>query len=229
MKKIILLIRSYNRPEYLEQTLKSVLASDIDICIKRYIYDDCSDNEKTNEILTNENYINVNGKEMIILKGNENKGVKMSFIEALNYINNDNNNEDDLLICSIDNDVIVKTNFISTILNEYQNIYNHYNSYEILLTGFNPTNAHSNMVEEFGSFYRKNSCGGVNFIFHIKFLDFIKTFWEENLDWGINFAMKDRGMPLLCLKKGILNHIGLNGLNSSQNHVDEDTNFSMLE
>ena len=220
MKNIILLIRSHNRPDYLEQTLKSVLQSDIDICEKRYIFDDCSDNEKTNEILSNKNYINVPGKEFIVLKNDTNQGCKLSYIKALDYIKIDNNNQENLLICTIDNDVIVKSNFISTLLNEYQNIYNHYNSYEILLTGFNPTNSHLNIIEDFGSYYRKQSCGGVNFVFHIKFLDFIKTFWEENLDWG---------MPLLCLKKSILNHVGLNGLNSSQNHIDEDTNFSMFE
>ena len=224
MKNIILLIRSHNRPEYLEQTLKSVLLSDIDICEKRYIFDDCSDNEKTNEILSNENYINVPGKEFIVFKNENNQGCKLSYIKALDYIKIDNNNQENLLICTIDNDVIVKSNFISTILNEYQNIYNHYNSYEILLTGFNPTNAHLNIIEDFGTFYRKQSCGGVNFIFHIKFLDFIKKYWIVDLDWGIIHAMRDQDKPILCLNKGILNHIGLHGL-YSHGSCDVDENY----
>jgi cellulose synthase/poly-beta-1,6-N-acetylglucosamine synthase-like glycosyltransferase len=229
MKNIVLLIRSYNRFEYLEQTLKSVLESDIDLCYKRYIYDDASDDGKVNEILMNNNYVNVPGKEFIVIKEYINLGCKFSYIKALEFIEN-NNDKDDLLICTIDNDVIVKPDFISIILNEYENIFNNYKSHDVLITGFNPTNAHLNMIEDFGSYYRKETCGGVNFIFHIKFLDFIKTFWEENLDWGINWAMKDRGMPLLCLKKSVVNHVGLYGLNSEgESRIDQDTNFSMLE
>ena len=51
--QIILLIRSYNRPEYLQKTLSSVLLSDIDICVKRYIFDDCSNDDNTIQLLSN--------------------------------------------------------------------------------------------------------------------------------------------------------------------------------
>lgn len=226
MYKIILLIRSHNRPEYLEKTLKSVLESDIDLCYKRYIYDDGSDNDKTNQILINNDYINVYGKEFIVMKDDINQGCKMSYVKALDFIKENNDNNSDLIICTIDNDVVVKPDFISIILNEYENICNHYQSKEILLTGFNPTNAHLNMIEDFGSYYRKETCGGVNFIFHISFLDFIKTNWYvHDNDWGVNWAMKDRNMPLLCLKKSVVNHIGLFGLNSFGITTDEDCNF----
>jgi hypothetical protein len=149
----------------------------------------------------------------------------MSYIKALNYIK-DNNVDDDFIICTIDNDVIVKPDFISVILNEYENIYKRYHTHEILLTGFSPTNAHLNMIEDFESYYRKESCGAVNFVFHISFLEFIITHWDVNLDWGVNLAMKDRNMPLLCLKKSILNHIGYYGINSGgYGYIDEDLNF----
>lgn len=225
MRKIILLIRSYNRPKYLETTLKSVLESDIDLCYKRYIYDDASDDDKTNNILINNEYINISEKEFIVIKDEVNQGCKMSYIKALNYIK-DNNDDDDFIICTIDNDVIVKPDFISIILKEYDNIYVHYQTYNILLTGFNPTNAHLNMMEEFESYYRKETCGAVNFVFHKNFVDFIITHWFEDLDWGIIWAMKDRNMPLLCLKKSIINHIGYYGLNAQgYGLVDEDINF----
>ena len=44
---IVFLIRSFNRPEYLKDTLTSVLKSDIDLCFKRYIYDDGSSDPET--------------------------------------------------------------------------------------------------------------------------------------------------------------------------------------
>lgn len=225
MRKIILLIRSYNRPEYLETTLKSVLESDIDLCYKRYIYDDASDDDKTNNILINNDYINISKKEFIVIKDDVNHGCKMSYIKALNYIK-DNNDDDDFILCTIDNDVIVKPDFISIILKEYDNIYLQYQTYNFILTGFNPTNAHLTKWEEFESYYRKETCGAVNFVFHISFADFIITYWFEDLDWGVNWAMKDRNMPLLCLKKSILNHIGYYGINSGgYGYIDEDLNF----
>ena len=39
---IILLVRSFNRPQILKMIIKSLLNSNIDKCMKRYIYDDCS-------------------------------------------------------------------------------------------------------------------------------------------------------------------------------------------
>ena len=38
--KILFLMRSYNRPEYLSKTLKSLQKSDINSCFKKIIYDD---------------------------------------------------------------------------------------------------------------------------------------------------------------------------------------------
>ena len=53
--KIILLVRSYNRPVYLEQTLQSLAKSDIDLCTKRYIFDDYSTNKKLLKYLKTQN------------------------------------------------------------------------------------------------------------------------------------------------------------------------------
>lgn len=223
MKNVILLIRSYERPEYLETTLKSVLSSDIDICTKRYIYDDASNDIDTNRLLSNKDYVNVKGKEFIVIKGRTNRGVKLSYVDALNYIKNYNNDEE-LLICTIDNDVIVKPNFISVLMNEYTNAHNKYNTLNILLTGFNPTNAHVNFIEDNGSYYRKESCGGVNFVFHIKFIDFIIKQWDIQEDWGVIYEMIKQDMPICCLTNSVINHIGYHGVNSFGN-PDLDSKF----
>ena len=225
MKNIVLLIRSYNRPKYLESTLKSVLSSDIDICTKRYIYDDGSNDTNTNHLLSNNDYINVKGKEFIVVKGNTNKGCTISYVDALNYIKNDNNDEE-LLICTIDNDVVVKPNFISILMNEYTKAYNKYNTLNLLLTGFNPTNAHLNILENNGSYYRKESCGGVNFVFHIKFIDLIIKQWGIKEDWGVIYEMRKHNMPICCLTNSVINHIGYHGLNSFGN-PDLDAKFKL--
>jgi hypothetical protein len=220
--QVILLIRSYNRPEYLQTTLSSVLASDIDICVKRYIFDDCSDDFNTIQLLSNRDYIDITGKEFLVIRGETNVGCKQSYVEALNYIKNANN-EDNLLICTIDNDVVVKPNFISIIRDEYYKVCNYYKSYNVLLTGFNPTNAHVNMVEDKDSFYRKVTIGGVNFVFHISFTNFIINTWSSgDHDWGVVNEMNNQNMPICCIKNSVLNHIGLFGLHSyGSTDIDE--------
>ena len=49
--KILFLLRSYNRPEYLEKTLQSLDQSDVYKCYKKIIYDDCSDDKKNLRII----------------------------------------------------------------------------------------------------------------------------------------------------------------------------------
>lgn len=244
MKNTILLIRSFNRPEYLEKTLQSVLASDIDLCVKRYIYDDGSTDANTLELLSSDEYMNVKGKEFTVIKSPNNYGCKQSYVEALDHIRFDvrDNYQDvvvqpngivlnklddshaNLLICTIDNDVIVKPDWITILSKEYYNAFNKYNTFDLLLTGFNPTNAHLNIIEDNGTYYRKYTCGGVNFVFHFNFVSFIRDMWSEGLDDRVNDMMNCQGMPLCCLKKSVLNHIGLIGLNStgiSRSDTDE--------
>ena len=48
--KVIFLMRSYNRPEYLAQTLNFLDNSDVNYCLKKIIYDDNS-NKDTLKIL----------------------------------------------------------------------------------------------------------------------------------------------------------------------------------
>lgn len=220
--KIILVVRNYNRPEYLKKTLESLLKSDIDKCEKRYIYDDCSTDEETKLILNNEKYINVENKEFSVIYNNNNEGCKKSYLNALNYIKEHNN--DCHYICTVDNDVQVKEHFISTLFNEYNKAFDIFNHTNILFTGFSPTNAHVNMIQSYDSFYTKQSFGGVNYFFHRAFLDFIYTYWDHDLDWGIVHEMVNRNYPQCCTTVSCLNHLGLYGL-SSCGSCDNDSNF----
>ena len=226
---IVLLIRSYNRPEYLEKTLESVLKSDINLCIKRYIYDDGSDNNDTISILNNEKYVNVNSKEFKVIFNDSNVKCKQSYIDALTYLKEKHSN--DCLICTIDNDVNVKSSFIQEITDKYTEAFNFYNHRKILFTGFNSSNTHKNNknYEEnshFKDFYRKTSMGGVNFIFHSSFIDEIVTSWSGRVDWGVVKYMNNNNYPMLCFKKSILNHIGEIGIWSRKGRYDHDKDFN---
>jgi hypothetical protein len=226
--EIVLLVRSYNRPEYLEKTLESVLKSDINLCIKRYIYDDGSNNTDTINILNNETYVNCPSKEFEVIFNDKNVKCKKSFIDALTFLKEKHSSN--CLICLIDNDVNVKYNFISQIITKYMEAYKFYNHNKILFTGFNSSNTHKNNKNyeenrEFEDFYRKTSMGGVNFIFHNTFIDEIISAWSTRVDWGVVKYMNRKNYPMLCFKNSILNHIGENGLWSRKGRYDHDKDF----
>jgi len=221
--EIILLIRSYNRPEYLKKTLESLLNSNINKCSKRYIYDDYSTDIKTLNILNDTKYINKPSKEFIVIKNKINKGCKISYCDALNLIKKENINKK-YFICTLDNDVIVKSNFLEELHINYMKALSIFKNNKILFTGFNPTNAHCNKLSDHNTFYRKKSFGGVNYFFHVDLIDYIINWWMINYDHGVNENMMKNNFPLCCLKKSVINHYGQYGLNSF-GHYDFDKNF----
>ena len=241
--KIILLVRSYNRPEYLEKTLQSLAKSDIDLCEKRYIYDDYSTNKTTRKILNDPRYVNIKNKEFSVIYNTKNAGCKYSYLQALHYIKMHHDDCD--FICTIDNDVLVKHNFIAALTHEYKKAFQIFQHTNILFTGFNPTNKHNNIVKHYQSFYTKNMIGGVNFFFHRRFLEFIYKHWKVNLDYGVCNAMnqiqkKRFSIPFIfqnnknnnnkyaicCTVTSYINHIGVFGLNSTgKKQYDVDENF----
>lgn len=227
--EIVLLIRNYNRPEYLKKTLNSILKSDIDLCKHRYIFDDGSNDDKTLELLKDKDYISQNKKEFEVLFNDENVGCSKSFVNALNYLK-EKYEHTNTLICTIDNDVEVKPHFINTLKNAYLKAKENFHHQNMILTGFNPSNAHLNKINENedDDFYQKISIGAVNYFFHISFIDNIINSWPKRPsgDWGVIRFMRKNNYPVLCLKKSVLNHIGEIGIFSKGKHsYDHDKNF----
>ena len=221
--RVALLVRSYNRPNYLQETLESLLRADIDRCCERLIYDDCSSDPGVMTVLRNPSLTNVPTKSFSVVQGSANIGCKNSYLVALNALSSSYD-----FICTVDNDVHVKPNFISTLIQTYQDAYKVYDTHHMLLTGFDPSNAHQNPMEAHETFYRKRSCGGVNFFFHRSFKPFIIDAWKINLDWGVVNLMGKYRYPLVCTKPGVVQHIGAHGLNSSGRRFDRDDSFSYL-
>ena len=222
---IILLIRSYDRGNYLINTISSIIKSDINLCDKRYIYDDNSKDKIVKEILEGKD-LKLPNKEFDVVIGDKNLGCKYSFIEALKHIKNENKDNKDYLVITIDNDVIVQKDWINKTLDMYDKIKNIFNTDNFLLTGFNPTNSHLNMIKDYGNFYQKETCGSINLIFHSNMIDFIMEGWEKgDNDWGVIDKLKEKGFPLFCFKESIINHIGKLGLFSGNLGYDVDKKF----
>jgi mannosyltransferase OCH1-like enzyme len=213
--KILLLIRSYNRPEYLSKTLKSLEKSDIDLCFKKFIYDDNS-NKTTLDILQKYE------KDYEIIYNDTNYKQK-SMVKFLNLIQNKNLNFD--YICYVDNDVKVKYNFIQTCFKTFELIKKEQNlsNNKILLTGFNSNRTHKKM-NTFDKYIEKQSIGGIHIFFHKSLLNDIKLWWDKNEDWGICDGLKNIGGRIFCTKPSIVEHIGVNGYNS---HGDDNYDKSI--
>lgn len=231
--KIVLLIRSYNRPNYLKKTLNSLFKSDLTNVNNIYIYDDKSNDKNTIKILKK-----INKKKIKIIKGKKNYGVNKAYIYALKVLKS--KYKKNTLIITIDNDIIMKKNWINTLHNAYIKGKKFYKSNKILLTGFNCTNQHINTYKNYlyskkKLFYRKNSIGGCNFVFHISFIDFIINEWNCGTklfknkpyaaDWAVIVKMLKLNYPILCLNKSVVNHIGKNGTFSSPKKYNNDIYF----
>ena len=221
--KVALLVRSYNRPNYLRDTLDSLLRADIDLCCERLIYDDCSSDPEVTRVLTDPTRVNVPGKEFTVIRGSVNIGCKQSYIVALDKLKSYD------FICTVDNDVHVKPNFISKMTSTYNDAYALYGTNTMLLTGFDPSNTHRNCVETYQTFYRKRSCGGVSFFFHKSFKSFVVSAWGINLDWGVVQLMDKYQFPIVCTRPGVVQHIGAHGLNSSGQRFDHDDMFGSAD
>lgn len=218
---IVLLVRSYNRPNYLKETLKSLIQSDIHTCSKRIIFDDCSDDPQVYEILHDPLLVNVPGKEFEIMYPTKNLGCKRSYLEAITRLPNCD------YICTVDNDVHVADSFINLLLTTYEDAFDVYKTRNMLVTGFNPTNAHQTCIKQHTTFYTKHVCGGINYFFHYDFKKYILEQWANNNDWGVSNNMFSKKYPLVCLNTGVIQHIGQIGLHSGSGKkgYDYDANF----
>ena len=216
--KILLLMRSYNRPEYLSKSLESLGKSDINICYKKYIYDDKS-NKPTIDILKKYE------KDYEVIYNNKNYKQK-SMVKFLNLIQN--KNIDFEYICYVDNDVEVKSNFIKTCYNIFELIKNEQKmpNDKILLTGFNSDRTHKT-IKSFDKYVEKNTIGGIHMFFHKSLLNDVKLWWDKNLYWGVVKGLKKKGGRIFCTKPSIVNHIGINGDNShGSDNYDKAIDFN---
>lgn len=220
--RIALVVRSYNRPEYLRATLTSLLQSDIHLCHERLVYDDASESKDLANVLRDPKLVSVPNKTFRVLRGTQNQGCQASFSTALRCLSSTST-----MVCILDNDVVVRPDFIQRLCAGYTEAWTLYGTHRMLLTGFNPTNAHLNVVKTFDLIYRKRTCGGVHLFFSRQFLPYVLTQWARKLDWGLVEQMERDNVPLLCLKQGALNHVGRQGLFSSDERHDHDASFSL--
>ena len=206
-KKVLFLMRNYNRPEYLKNTLSHLDNSDVDICFKKIIYDDASNDKEVLKILNNYK------KKYDIIFNSKNYKQK-SMVKFLDIIKKKYDNIEYDFICYLDNDAIVKKNFIKKNIEIFDQIKKEQklSDNKILLTGFN-TNNHK-ILKSFDNYHIKKSIGGIHMFFHKSLLKNIKKWWDYKEDWGIVEKIKKEGGLIFCTRPSVVEHIGSKGYNT---------------
>lgn len=204
--KILFLMRSYNRPEYLEKSLKSLDNTDITKCFKKIIYDDNS-NKETLDILKKYE------QKYDIIYNNTNYKQK-SMVKLLDIILNRDYDYD--YICYLDNDIETNKNLIEKCINIFELIKKEQNlqNDKILLTGFNSHRNHKT-IKKYENYIEKNTIGGIHMFFHKSLIKKIRDWWNRGQDWEICYGLKGEGGRIFCAKPSIIDHIGIIGDNSS--------------
>ena len=205
-------MRSYNRPDYLQETINGIKLSDIIKLPKKIIYDDNSTNKKTLDILEK----NKDNFEIIYNKTNYKQKSFVNFMDIiLNRLDTNIKYKDINYICYLDNDAIVKNNIIEKCYDIFNLIRteNNMNSNKIILTGFD-TKKHS-IIKSYKYYKEKKSIGGIHMFFHKSLLKDIRNLWNLNEDWGIVDNFKKQYGKLFSINPGIIKHIGIYGTNSN--------------
>ena len=121
---------------------------------------------------------------MSVVFNKKNKGCKLSYIELLDYIEQNFNYD---LITIVDNDVIFKRDFVEKLKDIYYNSIINLKSNYIVLSGFKPTNSHLKQIDsdkKYNNFHIRNSVGGVCYIFNKHSRDLVLCWMEKKFRLG---------------------------------------------
>lgn len=212
--KPALIIPIFNRPQYLKQCFDSLKEADWPNDILIILINDASTDPDTFRLFSE---FVIPGVDILRHTNPVNKGIKFNIqygVEKAISFGCD-------IFINLDSDAIVKTNFISRLL-EFKRTH-----FSCLVTGFNSINKNRDGSErhkvllETPEFIEKQSFGGINFCFN-----------ESDYGWYILPALRESGnwdhkaciiarsqaRSILCLKPSVVQHIGFD---SSMNHNEE--------
>lgn len=211
--EIGIVLPTYNRPEYLEITLSSLAVSNLSNCVLVMI-DDNSDDDTIDII----KQFDMDIPTIKVFK-NKNKNMYHSLIlgwEILNKLGC-------TYFCNIDADVMVRPDWIGTLVSTY-NLFDN----KILLTGFNTTkNGHDN-IDETDSYYEKLTVGGVNLFFHKdRYEEFKPIMTDRMWDYNLSYYCKNNNIKLISTKPSVVQHIGYYGLNANPDNFDYAYDFHL--
>lgn len=200
--KIAILIVSFNRPQYLKETLWSIRNADLSKVNQVLIVDNNSTDSETNEILADCEYK--------VMKRAENAGISINLMVGYEHLFQDHD-----MVINFDSDAVIRPDFITRLLELYQP--------EKLLTGFHSTTKNANgtdrhiITSEHDGYCIKESVGGINFVVdRYCYINYVKPALEATIPHG-NFdhiSCLNAG-GVMCAVPSLVQHIGFE---SSLNH-----------
>lgn len=216
---VSLVVRCYNRPEYLERLLLSLLCSDCCGCERRILYDDGSDLPEMAGV-----FARFEREALFEVITAANQGGYYSLRPALRGA------ESSELVCYLDDDVVVAKGFVGALQRTYMEIERDtgHSRRSLLLTGFNcvpPACAHPYSSPPERTYVEKETIGGVSMFFSSEMLEYLVDEWEAGSDWGVCRSLKSCGGGIYATVPSVIQHIGKQGLNSDGTHWDTAADF----
>lgn len=218
-KRFGLIVPTYNRPQYLEIMLKYLKRSTLKNIVIIIIDDKSMDLNTLNLI----NNFNIKKIPIIKIFKYENKNIHDSVCTGLSLIKNLNIEN----TCILDSDTIVKKDWLIKLKQQFKKLSDEYK----IVSGFNMSNRnHHKIIKKYDNYCIKKSIGGINMLFSSELIDeFLPLINGVRWDYNICTYMNKNNYNIYCLNNSVVQHIGLNGSNSSasQNNFDFDVNFKI--
>lgn len=207
--KLGLCITAYNRPEYLQRTLDSIKRADLHNA-KMIIVDDCSKDIQTLKILNS--YRKIRNQRTLTIR----HSLQIGFDYLLN-------NKCDVIF-NLDADVLVRTDFLTKLLELYKHFPDH------IISGFNTLSKSKNgnirhSIQTKGDGYvTKHSIGGINMLMSKDtYLRIVRPALMESQrtrDHWDKIACRmsvEQGKEIIVSSPSVVQHIGIN---SAMGHHD---------
>lgn len=201
-----IMIPVFDRPEYFQQTINTLLASTLHDCMVCIV----DDGSKSEELKRMYRFFIIQNVPMIKIVKGKNIGMwdsmKIGFDALLSY-------GCDILI-NLDSDTLVKPNWVIEMIKLHKKFP------KALITGFN--NNRRAPIKEFDKYYQRESAGGVSHLYSKKFYnEHVKQFLKDDL-WDNNLGMYMIKNKLKCYstKPSVVQHIGITGKNCNPSSYD---------
>ena len=206
----------YDRPEYLKQSLDSLLESFDILYPEIIITDDGSTMPETQVILNDFLRKYYPGKRNI--NKIDHKGLPFG---KLDTIKNDTIHYSEPYFFITDSDMIYKKGWMEILVELYKR------TGAPIVTGFNTlTNKHA-ILEEYDTFVVKESVGGCNLLVDTRF--YWKHPFTQPHEWDYIMcknAQKWHTPGVVCSKPSVVDHIGIHGKWTTENHNDKAIDFN---
>jgi glycosyltransferase involved in cell wall biosynthesis len=211
MPKTALIITTYNRPELLKQCLDSLRNADLSKVNEVIIVDDHSTDHNVAMLIGD--FIHHNGG--VYFRHTHNTGIKEALMTAYQFAFRNCD-----LAINLDPDTIVKSNFVTTLLQLKQQ---HPDS---IISGFNCNHPQNPVISSHDGYVLRKHCNGINMLIDKQqYETVIKPALQSNGNWDYNST---HTKPFVISKPSVVQHIGIN--QSTMGHAGGDVacDFKLL-